>query len=117
MRKIVFDTDPGHDDIMAILTALAHSDELELFGFATVAGNQTLFLCLTLIHHTGDIDTAGQFIVALIHLGNDRAGNAQMGLQNLHFLVDGRSGIRYFTGTGEGDLGIGFGNRQFAVEF
>lgn len=42
MRKIVFDTDPGHDDIMAILTALAHSDELELFGFATVAGNQTL---------------------------------------------------------------------------
>ena len=42
MRKIIVDTDPGHDDIMAILTALAHSSELELLSFCTVAGNQTL---------------------------------------------------------------------------
>lgn len=42
MCRIIVDTDPGHDDIMAILTALAHSSELELLSFCTVAGNQTL---------------------------------------------------------------------------
>jgi inosine-uridine nucleoside N-ribohydrolase len=39
--KIVMDCDPGHDDAMAILLALA-SPELELLGVTTVAGNQTL---------------------------------------------------------------------------
>jgi pyrimidine-specific ribonucleoside hydrolase len=38
---IVIDCDPGHDDAMAILLALA-SPELELIGVTTVAGNQTL---------------------------------------------------------------------------
>lgn len=42
MRKIIIDCDPGHDDIMAIITALAHKEELEILGIATVAGNQTL---------------------------------------------------------------------------
>ncbi len=41
-RKIIIDCDPGHDDIMAILTALANDDRLEILGFTTVAGNQTL---------------------------------------------------------------------------
>ncbi len=41
-RKIIIDCDPGHDDIMAILTALANDDRLEILGFCTVAGNQTL---------------------------------------------------------------------------
>ena len=39
--KIVIDCDPGHDDAMAILLALA-SPEVELIGVTTVAGNQTL---------------------------------------------------------------------------
>ena len=39
--KIVIDCDPGHDDAIAILLALA-SPEVELTGVTTVAGNQTL---------------------------------------------------------------------------
>src|SRR5690349_21970394 len=38
---IVIDCDPGHDDAIAILLALA-SPEVELAGVTTVAGNQTL---------------------------------------------------------------------------
>jgi pyrimidine-specific ribonucleoside hydrolase len=38
---ILIDCDPGHDDAIAILLALA-SPELELRGVTTVAGNQTL---------------------------------------------------------------------------
>jgi inosine-uridine nucleoside N-ribohydrolase len=38
---IVLDCDPGHDDAIALLLALA-SPEVELLGVTTVAGNQTL---------------------------------------------------------------------------
>jgi inosine-uridine nucleoside N-ribohydrolase len=39
--KIVLDTDPGHDDAIALLLALA-SPEVEVVGVTTVSGNQTL---------------------------------------------------------------------------
>jgi inosine-uridine nucleoside N-ribohydrolase len=39
--RIVIDCDPGHDDAIAILLALA-SPEVELIGVTTVAGNQSL---------------------------------------------------------------------------
>ncbi|MGN1343258.1 MAG: nucleoside hydrolase [Traorella sp.] len=42
MRKVIIDCDPGHDDIMAILCALAHPMEIEILGYTTVCGNQTL---------------------------------------------------------------------------
>ena len=38
---ILIDCDPGHDDAIALLLALA-SPEVELLGITTVAGNQTL---------------------------------------------------------------------------
>src|SRR4051795_7020560 len=39
--KILLDCDPGHDDAIALMLALA-SPEVELLGVTTVAGNQTL---------------------------------------------------------------------------
>jgi inosine-uridine nucleoside N-ribohydrolase len=39
--KIVLDTDPGHDDAIALLLALA-SPEVEVLGVTSVSGNQTL---------------------------------------------------------------------------
>jgi len=40
MKKIILDCDPGHDDMIAIILACA-SQELDLLGITTVAGNQT----------------------------------------------------------------------------
>jgi inosine-uridine nucleoside N-ribohydrolase len=40
-ERIILDCDPGHDDAIALLLALA-SPEIELLGVTTVAGNQTL---------------------------------------------------------------------------
>ena len=42
-RKIIIDTDPGQDDAVAILLALA-SPELEVLGITAVAGNVPLAL-------------------------------------------------------------------------
>lgn len=39
---IIIDCDPGHDDAIAILLALAHPGELDLIGITTVGGNQVL---------------------------------------------------------------------------
>jgi purine nucleosidase len=41
-RKIIFDTDPGQDDMAAILLALASRDEIEVLGIVAVAGNVPL---------------------------------------------------------------------------
>ncbi len=41
-RKIIIDTDPGQDDAVAILLALASSEELEVLGITAVAGNVPL---------------------------------------------------------------------------
>jgi purine nucleosidase len=41
-RKIIFDSDPGQDDMAAILLALASPQELEVLGIVAVAGNVPL---------------------------------------------------------------------------
>ena len=38
-KKIIIDTDPGQDDAIAILLALASPNEIEVLGITTVAGN------------------------------------------------------------------------------
>jgi purine nucleosidase len=42
MRPIILDCDPGQDDAVAILLALASTDELQILGITTVAGNVPL---------------------------------------------------------------------------
>ena len=44
-RKIIIDTDPGQDDAVAILLALASPEDVEVLGITAVAGNVPL-------HHT-----------------------------------------------------------------
>jgi pyrimidine-specific ribonucleoside hydrolase len=58
MTRVILDCDPGHDDAIALLLALA-SHELELLGVTTVFGNQTL-----------DKTTANAILV-LDHVGRD----------------------------------------------
>ncbi|HEY9009914.1 MAG TPA: nucleoside hydrolase [Devosia sp.] len=41
-RKIIIDTDPGQDDAVAILLALASPDDFDILGIVAVAGNVSL---------------------------------------------------------------------------
>lgn len=43
-RKIIIDTDPGQDDAVAILLALASPEEIDVLGITCVAGNVPLAL-------------------------------------------------------------------------
>jgi len=43
-RSIIIDTDPGQDDAVALLLALASPDQLEVLGITTVGGNVPLDL-------------------------------------------------------------------------
>jgi inosine-uridine nucleoside N-ribohydrolase len=43
-RKIIIDTDPGQDDAVAILLALASPEDIEVLGVVAVAGNVPLAL-------------------------------------------------------------------------
>ena len=58
MSAIILDCDPGHDDAIALMLALA-SPEVKLLGVSTVSGNHTL-------EHT-----TANAIRVLDHLGRD----------------------------------------------
>ncbi|MCR5067658.1 MAG: nucleoside hydrolase [Erysipelotrichaceae bacterium] len=45
MHRIIIDSDPGHDDILAFLTALAHPEEIEILAYTTVVGNARVEDC------------------------------------------------------------------------
>ena len=42
-RRIIIDCDPGLDDAIALLLALASPDDLDLLGVTCVAGNVPLY--------------------------------------------------------------------------
>ncbi len=44
-RKVIFDCDPGVDDCIALMAALASPDDFEVLGVSTVAGNVRLEVC------------------------------------------------------------------------
>ena len=68
MQKLIIDTDPGQDDAVAILLALA-SPEFDLLGITTVAGNVPLKL--TTINARKICDLAGR-LDCLVFAGQNR---------------------------------------------
>ena len=86
MTDIILDCDPGHDDAIALLLALA-SPEVRLLGVTTVSGNQTL-----------DKTTANAIRV-LDHVGRDdvpvAAGAARPLIRERHVAaeVHGETGL------------------------
>ncbi len=68
-RKIIIDTDPGQDDAVAILLALASPEEIEVVGITSVAGNVPLALttknALMICELAGKVDVP-------VHAGCDR---------------------------------------------
>ncbi|WP_424986337.1 nucleoside hydrolase [Microbulbifer sp. S227A] len=68
-RKIIIDTDPGQDDAVAILLALASPEEIEVMGLTAVAGNVPL--SLTARNARIVCELAGRPDVA-VHAGCDR---------------------------------------------
>jgi purine nucleosidase len=73
-RKIIIDTDPGQDDAVAILLALA-SPELEVLGIVTVAGNVNL--TKTTLNACQIVELAGRPDVP-IHAGCDRPMHGEL---------------------------------------
>ena len=45
MRRLLFDGDPGHDDVIAFLIAAGNPETLEIHGFTTIAGNSSAENC------------------------------------------------------------------------
>ncbi|MEM1427974.1 MAG: nucleoside hydrolase [Pseudomonadota bacterium] len=68
-RKIIIDTDPGQDDAVAILLALASRDEIEVLAITAVAGNVPL--PLTARNARVVCELAGEKSVP-VHAGCDR---------------------------------------------
>jgi purine nucleosidase len=67
-RKIIIDTDPGQDDAVAILLALASPEEIDVLGITVVAGNVPLPLTET---NTRKIcELAGRTDIP-VHAGSD----------------------------------------------
>ncbi|WP_182086094.1 nucleoside hydrolase [Aureimonas sp. ME7] len=67
-RKIIFDTDPGQDDAIAILAALG-SPELDILGIVAVAGNVPLHLAETNARRI--VELAGRSDIP-VHAGAER---------------------------------------------
>src|ERR1700753_2205037 len=86
VKPIIIDCDPAHDDAAALLLALA-SDEVQLLGVTTVAGNQTL--AKTTANAIRVLDSAGRADVPVA------AGADRPLMRELHVAADihGETGL------------------------
>jgi inosine-uridine nucleoside N-ribohydrolase len=91
MTSIIVDCDPGHDDAIALLLALA-SEEVRLLGITTVAGNQTLEKttanAISVLDHVGRTDIpvaagASRPLVRELHVASDIHGQSGIDGANL----------------------------------
>lgn len=86
-RKIIIDTDPGQDDAVAILLALASPAEIEVLGITCVAGNVPL--ALTSLNARKVCELAGRPDIA-VFAGCDRPlGRELVTAEHVH----GQSGL------------------------
>lgn len=86
-RKIIIDTDPGQDDAVAILLALACPDEIDLLALTCVAGNVPLELTS---RNARIIAELAGFPHLPVHAGCDRPlGRDLVTAEHVH----GRSGL------------------------
>lgn len=86
-RKIIIDTDPGQDDAVAILLALASPEDIDVLGITAVAGNVPLEL--TAKNARIICELAGK-PETLVHAGCDRPlGRALVTAEHVH----GKSGL------------------------
>ena len=73
--KLIIDTDPGTDDAVAILIALAHFTNDEILGITTVAGNVKVDVEKdgdTLFKDTMSKDDVVNFIAGLGNIDGDK---------------------------------------------
>ncbi|MGE5630428.1 MAG: nucleoside hydrolase [Caulobacteraceae bacterium] len=86
MRNIIIDCDPGHDDAIAILMALAHKEEFNILGLTTVGGNQLLekvtknaLKVLSLVDENIPVASGeAKALTRAIHTGADAHGESGM---------------------------------------
>jgi len=106
-RRIIIDTDPGIDDAVAILLALAAPEELEVLGIVAVAGNLPLALTERTTRASFTNWRAGlrsRFISATAHIaGVGRRQRHRRGLPPGSTPV-GRTGQRGFVQSGVNDV-------------
>ncbi|MBS4536764.1 nucleoside hydrolase [Clostridium sp. D2Q-14] len=86
MRNIIIDCDPGHDDAIAILMAIANKDKLNILGITTVGGNGLLdnvtknaLKILSLVDENIPVASgARRPLIREIHTGTDFHGDSGM---------------------------------------
>lgn len=74
-RSIIIDTDPGQDDAVAILAALASPEELEVLGIVGVAGNVSLNL--SVLNALKIVELSGRTDVR-VYAGSDKPMKRQL---------------------------------------
>lgn len=90
-KYVLIDCDPGHDDVMAVLSAVAHPDIFHILGITTVCGNNLLPLItenmLNVLHyiHREDIPVCMGAESPLVYPPSPQAAHGYNGLEGFDF--------------------------------